>query len=292
MKYLRIFIIYSALGFAASCWASDAPETPKIVRFPSGDLTLGGELFLPEGEGPFPVVLFNHGSAPKMINSMASAAIAPNFIEKGWAFFMPYRRGQGLSEDQGTYIMEEIRDAKWFLFESPEEKLVELHKKDHLDDQLAALEWLRTQPFVDKTRIATVGNSFGGIQVMLGMARADYCAGVNASGAAQSWADSKELRELLRSAATVARAPIFFFQAENDYDLSPSRELSSVMEQAGKKAKIQIYPKFGSSKNDGHSLPYRGVAVWFGDAIQFLDEHCEDEKLNKSMQPTAKASAD
>src|SRR5690606_29397775 len=115
-----------------------------------------------------------------------------------------------LSEDQGTYIMEEISDAKWFLFESAEEKLVELHKKDHLNDQMAALEWLRTQPFVDNTRIATVGNSFGGIQVMLGMGRADYCAGVNASGAAQSWADSQELRELLRSAATVARAPVFF----------------------------------------------------------------------------------
>lgn len=292
MKYLKIFFIYSMLGFAANCWATDTPEKPKLVKFPSGNLTLGGELFLPEGEGPFPVVLFNHGSAPKMINSQASAAVASKFVENGWAFFIPYRRGQGLSEDQGPYIMKEISDARWSLFESAAEKLVELHKGDHLNDQMAGLAWLRTQHFVDQDRIATAGNSFGGIQVMLGMEKGDYCAGINASGATQSWADSEELRKLLKSAATVASGPVFFFQAENDYDLSPSRELFSAMEQAGKPAKIQIYPKFGSSKNDGHSLPYRGVSVWFDDALQFLEKHCEGKKHNSSIQPNANASTE
>ena len=33
-----------------------------------------------------------------------------------------------------------------------------------------------------------------------------------------------------------ARAPIFFIQAENDYDLSPSRSLAKAMQEAGKDA--------------------------------------------------------
>src|SRR5690606_25737850 len=186
----------------------------------------------------------------------------PRFIENGWAFFMPYRRGQGLSEDQGPYIMDEINRAWWNPFESAAEKLVEIHKGAQLDDQMAALTWLRKQPFVDSNRIATAGNSFGGIQVMLGMAKAEYCAGVNAAGAAQSWADSEELQELLKSAAAAANGPIFFFQAENDYDVAPSKVLLSTMKNAGKQARIKIYQKFGSGEEEGHSLPYRGVSIW------------------------------
>jgi hypothetical protein len=34
----------------------------EIVSFPSGERTLRGVLYKPEGPGPFPAVLFNHGS--------------------------------------------------------------------------------------------------------------------------------------------------------------------------------------------------------------------------------------
>lgn len=98
---------------------------------------------------------------------------------------MPYRRGQGLSEDQGPYIMNQIKAAWWNPFESAEKKLVELHQGVHLNDQIAALARLREQSFSDSARIATAGNSFSSIQVMLGMASADYCAGINAAGAAE-----------------------------------------------------------------------------------------------------------
>ncbi len=275
MKCSKIFYLFFMFGsFALKSWASDALEKPKIVHFPNGNLTLGGELYLPEGDGPFPVVLYNHGSAPGMKNSMASAAIGPKFVEKGWGFFMPYRRGQGLSEGQGPYIMDEIKAAWWNPFESATEKLVEIHKGPQLGDQMAALAWLREQPYIDASRIATAGNSFGGIQVMLGMARADYCAGINAAGGAQSWDDSEGLQALLKNAAVAAKGPIFFFQAENDYDISPSRVLSSTMKNAGKSASIKIYPEFGSGEKEGHSFPYRGVSVWFDDALQFVNEHC------------------
>lgn len=249
-------------------------DKPQIIRFPSGELTLGGELFLPKGDGPFPVVLYNHGSAPNMKNSIASAAIGPEFAKNGWAFFMPYRRGQGLSEDQGPYIMDEINSARWTGWGKAAKKLVELHKTDHLSDQLAAFRWLQQQDFVDSQRIATAGNSFGGIQVLLGMEKASYCAGVDATGAAQSWSDSEDLQEIMRHAVANANGPIFFFQAENDYDLSPTKVLSSYMEQSGKIAVVKIYPPFGLSPQEGHSLPWAGVSIWFNDTLSFLNKYC------------------
>lgn len=256
------------------CFGGNGIDKPKIIRFPSGKLTLGGELFLPKGNGPFPVILFNHGSASKMKNSMASAAIAPEFTKNGWAFFMPYRRGQGLSEDQGAYIMDEINSARWTGWGKAAQKLVELHQTDHLADQMAALLWLQKQSFVQKNSIATVGNSFGGIQVVLGMEKEGYCAGINATGAAQSWDDSDELQKIMKRAVENASNPIFFFQAENDYDLSPTKVLSSHMKQAGKIAKVEIYPPFGSSAKAGHSLLWRGVSIWFDDALSFLNRYC------------------
>lgn len=247
---------------------------PKLVKFTNGKLKLGGELYLPQGEGPFPTLLFNHGSAPKMKNSFASKAIAPKFLENGWAFFMPYRRGQGLSEDQGPYIIDEIKSARWKGWGKAAKRLVELHRTDHLSDQLAAFAWLKEQDFVDKQRIATMGNSFGGIQVVLGAENADYCAAVSASGAAQSWSDAKELRYIMKSAVSNSKSPMLFFQAENDYDLTPTRVLSRHMKEAGKDVEVKIYPPFGTSAKQAHSFPWTGVEIWFPDIIAFMSKHC------------------
>ena len=213
-----------------------------------------------------------------MINSMASAAIAPEFTKNGWAFFMLYRRGQGLSEDQGPYIIDEIHAARRTGKGKAAEKLIELHQTNHLADQMAALAWLQQQSFVQASRIATAGNSFGGIQVVLGAEKGTYCAGVNATGAAQSWSDSEDLQNVMKHAVANASSPIFFFQAENDYDTSPSKVLSSHMKASGKTAVVKIYPPFGSSAKDGHSLPWAGVSIWFNDTLAFINKHCVKPK--------------
>jgi dipeptidyl aminopeptidase/acylaminoacyl peptidase len=70
-----------------------------------------------------------------------------------------------------------------------------------------------------------------------------------------------------------ARTPIFFFQAENDYDLSPSRILAAEMKDAGKAYELKIYPPFGDSVADGHAFSYFGSSVWANDVFHFLQEH-------------------
>jgi dienelactone hydrolase len=247
----------------------------QLVAFPNGALELHGLLYKPEGEGPFPALLFNHGSAPGLLNNQAFDAIAPIFVARGWAFFAPYRRGQGLSKAAGPYIMDEIASARrrGGLAEA-DKTLTRLLSSEHLSDQLAAFAWLRAQPFVLPGAIAVMGNSFGGIETLLGAARADYCAAVDAAGGAESWAEAPALRDLLTQAAQAAQTPILFFQAENDFSIAPSQALFALRQRSGLPSELRIFPTFGSSQRDGHSFPYRGVSVWSRDTLRFLEQHC------------------
>jgi carboxymethylenebutenolidase len=251
------------------------PSPAEVVSFPSGNLTLRGVVYKPQGAGPFPAVVYNHGSAPGMLSAEAFEALGPAFASRGWVFFGPYRRGQGLSASAGSYIGDEIAAAKKNGgITAGAAMMVRLLETDHLNDQLAALLWLRAQSFVKPDRIAVAGNSFGGIEAVLGAERASYCAAVDSSGAAQSWAEAPEVQALMTRAVRNSRAPIFFFQAENDYDLSPSDTLSAAMKDAGKEFEIKIYPPFGKSAQEGHSFGYFGSSVWADDVFRFLEKHC------------------
>ena len=255
--------------------SSAASREPEVVSFRSGAITLQGTLYKPAGKGPFPAVVYNHGSAPGMLSKQALEVLGPVFARHGWVFFGPYRRGQGLSASAGPYIGDEIAEAKKKGgMTAGAATMVRLLETDHLNDQLAALAWLRTQSFVDPDRVAVAGNSFGGIEVVLGAERASYCAAVDSGGAAQSWEDAPEVQALMTRAVRNSRAPIFFFQAENDYDLSPSLKLSAAMKDAGKEFEIKIYPPYGKSTQDGHTFGYFGSSVWGADVIRFLDQHC------------------
>jgi dienelactone hydrolase len=264
-------------GFGCESGASSPlPElTGEVVTFPSRGLVLHGILYRPPGPGPFPAVLYNHGSAPGMMSAGAAEALGPAFASRGWLFFMPFRRGQGLSASAGPYIGDELRRA-----ESSGGKrtwaatMVHLLETDHLNDQLAGLAWLGAQPFVDASRIAVGGNSFGGIEVVLGVEREAYCAGFDSAGAAQTWSSAPELQERLKRAVTAARAPIYFFQAQNDFDLSPTEVLSATMRDAAKPHVAKVYPPYGSSKANGHTLGYFGFSIWGDDVLAFLGQHC------------------
>jgi carboxymethylenebutenolidase len=248
---------------------------PELVSFSSGSAMLQGVLYRPEGAGPFPAVLFNHGSGPGLTSDELFQALGPRFVSRGWAFFAPWRRGQGLSEAAGPYIMDDIKTA-WQKDgrAAAAAVLVRRHETDQLDDQLAGLTWLRTAAFVAPGRIAVAGNSFGGIQTVLGVERADYCAGINMAGAAQTWKLNPQLQAVMTRAVRNARAPIFFFQAENDHDIAPTRVLSAAMKQAGKRHHATIYPPSGEGPGEGHGLPLRGIGIWFDDAIRFLEDNC------------------
>ncbi len=273
---LALILLFSSTQLTQ---ANNSPFKPVTVSFPSGKLTLQGVIYHPVGKGPFPAVLYNHGSAPGMLNGQASDILGPLYASRGWVFFMPYRRGQGLSAAAGPYIMDEVSAAeKKGGSKAASANLKRLLTTDHLEDQLSGLAWLKKANFVSAHQIAAAGNSFGGIETVLGASTGSYCAAINASGAAQSWKDAPEIRDIMLNAVRNSKAPIFFFQAENDFDLSPSQVLSDAMKDAGKIYQLKFYPRFGKSKKEGHSFAYLGSTIWAEDAFAFLDKHCRNGK--------------
>jgi carboxymethylenebutenolidase len=239
---------------------------PELIAFKSGELELKGFIWKPSGQEPFRALLWNHGSA-KSPGSLDT--VAPYFVSKGYVFFVPHRRGQGRSP--GPYIMDELDRSG----AARSARLVALNETQ-LEDQLAALVYLQALPYVDKTRIGVMGCSFGGIQTMLAVERGPgYRAAVNFSGAAMTWKGSSNLRARLIASARQAKVPVFFVQAENDYDLTPNRVLSEEVRQSGQPVEAKVYRPFGSGFREGHSFCVRGTDIWGADVLRFVELHLQ-----------------
>jgi carboxymethylenebutenolidase len=210
-----------------------------------------------------------------MLSKTAFDAQGPVFLRHGWVFFGPYRRGHGLSALAGPYIGAEIAAAdKQRGIRAAAATMTRLLETDHLDDQLSALAWLRGQDFVAPNRIAAAGNSSGGILAVLGAERESCCAAADSAGGAESRAMAPQLPPVMIRVVRHSRAPIFFLQAANDYDLAPGRVLPAQMKEAGKEFAVKIYPALGNSREDGHTFGYFGSSLWDPDVFLFLDEHC------------------
>jgi len=100
------------VGVLLSSSGSLAAAASETVAFNSGSKVLHGRLYKPAGAGPFHAILYNHGSAPGLLNDQAFDLIGRLFVAREWVFFAPYRRGQGLSSDAGPYIQDQIRAAQ------------------------------------------------------------------------------------------------------------------------------------------------------------------------------------
>ena len=70
-------------------------------------------IYKPEGEGPFPTLIFNHGSTgystdpERFKESVDAPAVAEFFVQRGWAVVMPARRGRAGSDglyDEGLSL--------------------------------------------------------------------------------------------------------------------------------------------------------------------------------------------
>lgn len=256
-----IFLL--AVAPVSQSWSQVAK--PELITFKSGDLALKGFIWKPDGPGPFPAILWNHGSEkrPGTVDTVAAY-----FVSRGYVFLVPHRRGQGRSP--GTYIMDQLNAVSR---EQRSRMLVSLNEV-HLQDQLAALEYLKILPYVDQKRLVVMGASFGGIQTVLAAERgAGYRVAVDCSGAAQTWKGSPDLRARLTAAAKNVKLPIFFLQAENDFDLVPNRVLSEEAKRAGTTVKAKTYPAFGfgAKGQEGHSFCWRGTNIWGPDVLEFIE---------------------
>ena len=279
VRTLAFLLALTSTALAVGQQVSIAQET---VVVPSGKLRLKAFLWKPAGPGPFPAVLFCHGSGGADAGHTAGLPIteageklAPLFLKHGYAFMYLFRRGQGLSADQGPFMQNILQHEETAKGKEARQHLqFVLAITDHLDDVMAGLSFLKAAPAIDAKRVAIAGHSFGGQLTLLAAERDNTLrAAVAFAAAANSWERSSELRQRLLTAVNKATAPIMLIHAANDYSTAPGYALASELERLHKPHLLKVYPPVGRTSEDGHNFLYLASPRWEHDVFEFLDEH-------------------
>jgi len=112
------------------------------ISFPNRaqDLALGGLLFVPEGDGPFPAAVLIHGSGTSRRANGWYLTLTKHLQDSGIVVLLPDKRGS--EESEGNWRTSSFEDLA--------------------TDTRAAIEHLREQQSVPISRIGVVGMSQGG----------------------------------------------------------------------------------------------------------------------------------
>ena len=260
----------AALSVVAAA-QSAPPALPYETLFYTHDgLRLEAYLYKPAGDGPFPLVVYNHGSTTpdQERTEWPAPYIARLLVPAGYAVLVPERRGYAKSE--GAQFSVEIGQDRG-------ERYV-ARMRAEAGDVNAALDYVRASDrSIDGKRVAIMGWSFGGIVTTLAAAaRERYAAVVVQAPGALNWDKSEPLRTAMADAAREIRAPVHCAVAENDATTESARAVCAAASAAGARATLKIYPKFESGRErpgnpPGHALfgPF-GVEVWGKELLTFL----------------------
>ncbi len=204
----------------------------------------------------------------------AASRLAPLFVRSGYAFFYPFRRGQGPSAPAAPFLQDLLsREERAHGAEARRKLQDSLLETEQLDDVLAALAFLERAPRIDRGRIVLAGHSFGGQLTLLAAARVPSIrAAVTFAAAADSWNRSAEVRRVLREAVSHARCPILLVQWNNDFSTEPSVALSKETGPGNPPRRVLLYPPLGSTAEQGHNALYPATSRWEPDVFAFLDD--------------------
>ena len=142
--YLRFMICTIVLCLLMAACSSPAPQLPRVeeITFQSGSFTVVGDLRLPEGTAPFPVVLFVHGDGPAdRLGSGSYLPIMDRILQAGYATFAWDKPGTG--ESTGLFDERHLHEQRAQIL-------------------LDAIEAMKKRPDIDPSRIGLWGVSQAG----------------------------------------------------------------------------------------------------------------------------------
>lgn len=130
--------------------ANDDPATagsPQLVTYKSNGFDVQGLMYRPAGSGPFPAIIYNHGS------------VTP--YDPSWSL----ARVQSLNES-GKYVVL----ATAYRGDIGSEGTLSINLGD-VNDILAGIEYLKSKSYVDANRLGMFGESRGGASTLLAAER-------------------------------------------------------------------------------------------------------------------------
>ena len=223
-------------------------------------------IYRPEGKGPFPLVVINHGRATSAQRRAVPAYFraedaARYFVRKGFIALVPTRIGYGATgqgfdpEDSGP---DRGRDYRLLL--------------DAATPQvLAAIDYGRGLAGADAGRIVVVGQSVGGFTTTA-VAAANppgVVAAINFAGGAGGDPErhpgfpvaAGQLESLYAELGRRAKVPMLWIYTENDKFFDPhfSKAWAKAFAGAGGQLDYRLLPAF---KDNGHLLFSQGCDIW------------------------------
>ena len=133
---------------AAQATTTTAAPASREVTFRNGDVELHGTLLLPDGPGPFPAMVFLHGSGPQV--RAGFEPYAREFARLGIASLYYDKRGSG--ESKGSWVTSSLEDLA--------------------KDAVAGVDLLETMKEIDPRRIGFWGVSQAGWVAPLAVSKA------------------------------------------------------------------------------------------------------------------------
>ena len=291
------YAVFFASFFASFAWAGSSPSTAipssveplahahvarialdddrylpasglneRIVRVPvdpAGTLTLETTVYKPDGAGPFPLVVFNHGKIvgdPRAQERSTPLSFAREFVRRGYVVVAPNREGFGRSD--GAYRQDGCD--------------VERNGIDQASDVAATISWMSTQSYIDATRIVVAGTSHGGLATLAYGTEAapGVRALLNFSGGLRQDACVDWQGNLTRAFDAYGRSgavPSLWLYGDNDsvWARPMAAALYSAYTAHGADATLI---DFGPYKNDAHRLvgDRDGVEIWWPAVESFL----------------------
>jgi dienelactone hydrolase len=253
----------------ASAQELDKALNESVVMIPKKGALFTAQLettiYAPEGDGPFPVVVINHGKSlgdPRMQARSRPVLAVRYFMQRGYLVAVPMR--QGFSKSTGLYIGAGCN--------------VESNGRVQAEDVQAVLDYLVAQPHVDRERLLVIGRSHGGWTTLAfgtlnypgvrglvnfaGGLRQEQCAG---------WEGT--LARAAGSYGAETKLPSLWFYGENDSFFSPYtfRQMYEhyTLNQSG-----TMLVAFGIFGTDAHAMfaSRAGQKIWQPEVSRFLQQ--------------------
>jgi dienelactone hydrolase len=239
--------------------------------FGAGSVTLEAMVLRPADDAPHPLALINHGT-PRDAHDRVKTSPgqmwpqAMEFARRGWTAVILVRRGYGQSgglpsDDYGSCDRPDYITAG----------------QNSAADLAAAIAFLARQPYVDSSRIISVGVSAGAFATValasnppLGLKAGISFAAGRGSQSPDRVCNEDKLIDAFRYFGQRSRIPMLWVYAENDHFFGPQVAKRAVEAFTGSGGQVTFVaaPAFGQ---DGHHLfSAAGIPLWTPIVDRFL----------------------